>query len=153
MVKKSIYEIIDKVIEALFTLRDEPFGISELASAADIKYETAKKILNLMEKLYKAGYLKRIKEKPALYMWLPERDLDDLLVEKFGQILLLNETLTIRELVEDYGLSEEKAEEILNKLVEKGIARRIDIDRIALKSLANIIKQKEQEKKKQPIPA
>ena len=148
MAKKSFHEIIEKVIDALFTLRDEPFGISELASAADIKYETAKKILNLMEKLYKAGYLKRIKEKPALYMWLPERDIDDLLVEKFGQILILNETLTTRELVEDYGLSREKAEEIMNNLVEKGIARKIDIDRIALKSLAGIIKQKEKGKRK-----
>ena len=153
MVKKSVYEIIDKVIEALYTLRDEPFGVSELASAAGIKYETAKKILNLMEKIYKAGYLQKVKEKPVMYMWLPNRDLDELLIQKFGQILMLNETLTIKELIDDYGLAEEQAEKIMDNLVKKGLARRIDIDRIAARSLAKYIKEREQEKKRHPVPA
>ena len=150
MAKRSIEEIIDSIIEGLQALQDEPFGVSELASAANIKYETAKKMLKLMEKLYNAGYLKKIKEKPALYIWLPNRSIDDLLVQKFSQILLLNETLTLRELEEEYGLTTEQAEKIMKLLVEKGFAKWIDIDRIAARSISNYIKQ--QEKRKEPIP-
>ncbi len=155
MAKKSLIEIIDSIIEGLYALQDEPFGVAELSSAAGIKYDTAKRMLEIMEKLYKAGFLIRVKERPKMFMWIPNRDMDDLLIQKFFQVLVLKETLTIRDLMEDYGLDEEESEKILKLLVDKGLARWIDVDRVGIKRLSKYIKEseeKKEEKKKVFLP-
>ncbi|MGQ4891471.1 MAG: hypothetical protein ACP6IP_03180 [Candidatus Njordarchaeia archaeon] len=151
MGRRSLNEIVDNIIEGLYALQDEPFGVAELASAASIKYDTAKRMLDIMEKLYNAGFLIRVKERPRVFMWIPNRDMEDLMAQKFFQVLVLKETLTLRELVEDYGLDEEEGEKILKLLVDRGVAKWIDVDRVGVKKPSKYIRGLEEKKDRKAI--
>jgi len=132
MGRRSFLEVIDSLLEGLDTLHDEPFTITELASASGLRYETVKRILEILEKLYQRGILLRVKKKPKLYIWVPNRSISEILAYKFFQILLIKERLDIEILKREYGLSEEDARKILELLVREGLARWIEEDAVGL---------------------
>jgi len=63
----------------------------------------------------------------------------------------LKEPLTLRDLVEDYGLDEEEGERILKLLVTKGLARWIDFDRVGWKRISKYVKELEKRQKEKTI--
>jgi len=73
MREETLPEVIDKLLEGLDSLHDEPFTISELVSASGLTYETVEKALEILEKLYRRGYLLGVKDKPKLFIWAPSR--------------------------------------------------------------------------------
>jgi len=147
MGRRSFLEVIDKLLEGLDALHDEPFTIMELVSASGLRYETVKRVLEILEKLYSRGTLLRVKDKPrSLYIWIPNRSISDVLAYKFFQILLIKERLGVEDLKREYGLNEEDARKILELLIEKELARWIDEDAVGLLPLSYYLKLPEKAK-------
>ncbi len=132
MGKRSFIEVLDALLDGLDTLHDEPFTIPELISASGLKGETARKLLDIIEKIQRRGFLLRVKNNPRIYMWIPNRSIEELLAMKFFQILMIKESLTLEELEEKYGLSPENAEKIMRLLVDRKLARWAGQDIVAL---------------------
>jgi len=146
MGKRSFGEVLDEILDALDSLHDYPFSIPELADAAGIRYETAKRVLGLLEKIYQRGYLLRVRDRPRMYVWVPKRDLDEVLTYKFFQILMIKEVLSVEDLEREYGLNEEQAEKILKMLVDKGLARWIDEEKIGVLPLTQYLNLTEEDR-------
>jgi len=147
MGRRSFLEVIDKLLEGLDALHDEPFTIMELVSASGLRYETVKRVLEILEKLYSRGTLLRVKDKPRpLYIWIPNRSISEVLAYKFFQILLIKERLSVEDLKREYGLNEEDARKILELLIEKELARWIDEDAVGLLPLSYYLKLPEKAK-------
>jgi len=147
MGRRSFLEVIDKLLEGLDALHDEPFTIMELVSASGLRYETVKRVLEILEKLYERGILLRVKDRPKpLYIWVPNRSISEVLAYKFFQILLIKERLSVEDLKREYGLNEEDARKILELLIEKELARWIDEDAVGLLPLSYYLKLPEKAK-------
>ena len=135
------------MLEGLDALHDEPFTIMELVSASGLRYETVKRVLEILEKLYERGILLRVKDRPKpLYIWVPNRSISEVLAYKFFQILLIKERLSVEDLKREYGLNEEDARKILELLIEKELARWIDEDAVGLLPLSYYLKLPEKAK-------
>ena len=141
--KRSFPEVIDKLLEGLDSLHDEPFTISELVSASGLRYETVKRAIEILEKLYKRGFLLRVKDKPKRFIWVPSRSISEILAYKFFQVLLIKERISVDDLKREYGLEEEDARKILNILTEMGLARWIEEDAIGMLPLKHYLNMEE----------
>ncbi len=167
MGKRSFEEVLDEILDGLDVLHNEPFTIKDLVEITGIRYDTVRKMLNIFEKIYSRGLLLKVKEKPKLYAWIPSSDMVELIATKFFRVLLLRESLSTEDMEREYGLKEDEAKKIFEILVEKKLARWIDSNRIGLlpireylelteedkELIKKLTSKKEQEKKKQPIPA
>ena len=144
MAKRSFFEVLKDLLEGLDSLHMEPVTYAEIISASGLKSDTVRKFLSIILEIQNRGYLLKLKDKPPMFMWLPNRSMEELLAMKFFQILLMKESLTLEELTEQYGLSVESAEKIMRILVDKNLARWAAQDTIALYPLEHYVKNMEE---------
>ncbi|GEM_PF-4773854 len=142
MGRKRFDEVLNAVLEALETFKDENFTITQLAREANIKFETAKKVLEFIEKITNSGMLHRVNDNPRIYRWVPHLDVFDVIVTKAFRILLDRERLSVDDIKRFLGLDERTAYRILETLVNEELARWIDEDAVGLLPLKHYLKLK-----------
>jgi len=140
--RKRFDEVLNAVLEALETFKDENFTITQLAREANIKFETAKKVLEFIEKITNSGMLHRVNDNPRIYRWVPHLDVFDVIVTKAFRILLDRERLSVDDIKRFLGLDERTAYRILETLVNEELARWIDEDAVGLLPLKHYLKLK-----------
>ncbi len=139
MVRRRIFEIIEEVLGALKEASDEAITIPMIAEMVGIKYETAKRVLELIEIATNAGILMRIRDKPRRYIWVRrETDLEALAGAFFG-ILLQDGKITIEDMEKRYGLDGDSIRIAFQYLVDQKMAKWVDERTLCLLPLTEYI--------------
>jgi len=139
MARRNIFEIVEDILDALKELSDEAITIPMIVEMTGIKYETVRRVLELIEIITNAGILKRLQDRPRKYMWVRrETDLEVLAGAVFG-ILLQDGKVTVEDVARRFGLDENTIGVVFQYLVDEKMARWADENTLCLLPLTEYI--------------
>ncbi len=139
MVRRKIFDIVEEVLGALKEASDDVITIPMIAEMTGMKYETVRRVLDLIEIITNAGILRRLQDRPRRYMWIRrETDLEALAGAFFG-ILLQDGRITIEDMARRFGLGNDTIRIVFRYLVDEKMAEWVDENTLSLLPLTEYI--------------
>jgi len=139
VVRRKIFDIVEEVLGALKEASDDVITIPMIAEMTGMKYETVRRVLDLIEIITNAGILRRLQDRPRRYMWIRrETDLEALAGAFFG-ILLQDGRITIEDMARRFGLGNDTIRIVFRYLVDEKMAEWVDENTLSLLPLTEYI--------------
>jgi len=121
--KRKFEEILMDVLDSLLECSDEAVSIPIVEATVGIKYDTAKRMLEIIELVTNSGMLRRICERPRRYMWLKRESDLEIIARAFFRRLLREEVISIDDFASRYMISTETVNKAFQLLVSRKVAK------------------------------
>ncbi len=130
--RRRFTDILNDVLDALLECSDGAVSISDIGAMVGIRYETARRVLSVIEVVTNSGVLRRVYDRPRKYVWAGREPDEELFARAFFRRLIREGRISVGDFSGRFCVDKEYVRRIFQRLVDKKLAEWSTDDSIIL---------------------